>query len=44
MNFHNADREKLVKIFEDTLNLSLNDDFLKKSVVESIKNSVIYQR
>ena len=42
MNFHNADREKLVKIFEDTLNLSLNNDFLKKSVETSIKNSVIY--
>ena len=42
MNFYNADREKLVKIFEDTLHLSLNDETLKKSVEISIKNSVIY--
>lgn len=42
MNFYNADREKLVKIFEDTLHLSLNDESLKKSVETSIKNSVVY--
>lgn len=42
MNVYHSNREKLVQIFEDTLHLCKANEVLKKSVAESIKNSVLY--
>ncbi len=42
MNYYSNDKEKLVKIFEDTLNLCNSDEVLKKAVQESISGSIIY--
>ena len=42
MNYYSNDRERLVKIFEDTLRLCRNDKQLKQSIEESISGSVLY--
>lgn len=43
MNAYHSNREKLVQIFEDTLHLCRANEVLKKSVEESINNSVLYK-
>lgn len=43
MNSYHSNREKLVQIFEDTLHLCRANEVLKKSVEESINNSVLYK-
>ena len=42
MNYYSNDRERLVRIFEDTLSLCRNDEQIKQSIEESISGSVIY--
>ena len=43
MNAYHSNRENLVRIFEDTLHLCEANEVLKKSVEESINNSVLYK-
>ncbi|MBQ3444016.1 MAG: TIGR02452 family protein [Selenomonadaceae bacterium] len=42
MNYYSNDRDRLVRIFEDTLSLCRNEEQLKQSIEESISGSVIY--
>lgn len=43
MNTYDSKKEKLIKVFEDTLKILKSQETLKKSVQDSIKNSVIYE-
>ena len=43
MNNKDSRKEKLIKVFEDTLKILQNQDTLKSAVQDSIKSSVIYE-
>ena len=42
MNYYSNDRERLIRIFEDTLRLCRNDEQVKQAIKESISGSVLY--
>ena len=42
MNYYSNDRDRLVRIFGDTLSMCKNDEQLKQSIEESISGSVLY--
>jgi len=43
MNTYDSKKEKLIKVFEDTLKILQSQETLKNAVQDSIKNSVIYE-
>lgn len=42
MNCYVSDRERLVRIFEDTLRFCRNEEKLKQAIQESISGTVLY--